>query len=158
MEYHKHRYTPLDRIDETLLAEVLGQGERCQGGTKPQHATSRCGCERGHHEEKMGGAIFGVADTCGRTCPKCGKAEHKCTCGGSRRVLEREEGCGDFAGYKVPSLSGNPLSMVYCPYQEWGNLYECDHGFTRGTIFKCLDFPFYHASCSGNSSCGCRNR
>jgi hypothetical protein len=34
------------------------------------------------------------------------------------------------------------LGMAYVPYQEWGELYDADIGFHRGTIFPALDKPF----------------
>ena len=54
---------------------------------------------------------------------------------------------GDCEGYHPPHLNGNPLAMVYSPYQEWENLYEVESALQRGTIFKCLDFPFYKVRC-----------
>ncbi len=35
-----------------------------------------------------------------------------------------------------------PLAMVYAPAQAFENLYECEQWLDKGTIFKCLDFPF----------------
>jgi len=34
------------------------------------------------------------------------------------------------------------LAMVFATMQEWRNLYEPEHGFSRGTIFEELDLPF----------------
>ncbi|MBC8570041.1 spore coat associated protein CotJA [Zongyangia hominis] len=34
------------------------------------------------------------------------------------------------------------LAMAYVPMQPWGNLYEPEVGFNRGTIFRDLDLPF----------------
>ena len=39
-------------------------------------------------------------------------------------------------------VKGYPLAMVYSPVQEFGNLYEIDKGFNKGTIFSELDLPF----------------
>ena len=35
-----------------------------------------------------------------------------------------------------------PLAMAYVPYQEWGEVYDCDVAFNSGTLFPNLDFPF----------------
>jgi hypothetical protein len=35
-----------------------------------------------------------------------------------------------------------PLAMAYVPFQRWGNLYNPEKGFSHGTIFQDLDFPF----------------
>lgn len=35
-----------------------------------------------------------------------------------------------------------PLVMAYVPWQEWGERYDDDRGFERGTIFPDLFYPF----------------
>jgi len=40
------------------------------------------------------------------------------------------------------------LGMVYSPYQEWQNIYDCDRGFEAGTIFAELDKPFLGYKCN----------
>ncbi|MCQ2470216.1 MAG: spore coat associated protein CotJA [Ruminococcus sp.] len=35
-----------------------------------------------------------------------------------------------------------PLAMAYVPFQEWGDVYDEDSAFERGTLFPVLDFPF----------------
>lgn len=40
------------------------------------------------------------------------------------------------------SLENKSLAMAYVPWQKWGNLYQPDEGFHRGTIFQDLDLPF----------------
>ncbi|MEG0895458.1 MAG: spore coat associated protein CotJA [Oscillospiraceae bacterium] len=32
--------------------------------------------------------------------------------------------------------------MLYVPYQQWGEIYDVDVAFKRGTLFPCLDKPF----------------
>lgn len=56
---------------------------------------------------------------------------------------DRDEsfGCVDKT-FKQPVLEDVPLAMVYSPVQTWDKLYDIDTGFTRGTIFESLDFPF----------------
>ena len=34
------------------------------------------------------------------------------------------------------------LAMAYVPRQPWGNLYEPEVAFNRGTFFRDLDLPF----------------
>lgn len=43
---------------------------------------------------------------------------------------------------RYDELSDMPLAMAYIPWQAWGNLYEAEKGFHRGTIFEELDKPF----------------
>ena len=35
------------------------------------------------------------------------------------------------------------LAMAYVPFQRFENLYESDKALDRGTLFACLDLPFY---------------
>ena len=35
-----------------------------------------------------------------------------------------------------------PLAMAYVPMQKWGQVYEQEVAFPRGTIFPVLDLPF----------------
>ena len=35
-----------------------------------------------------------------------------------------------------------PLVMAYVPWQEWGERYDNERGFERGTIFPDLYYPF----------------
>jgi len=42
------------------------------------------------------------------------------------------------------------LAMSYTPMQKWGNIYETEKGFERGTIFAELDLPFEGKGNRGN--------
>lgn len=66
------------------------------------------------------------------------------TVGNSMNCAQDSRQCG----FKQPSLENVPLAMVYSPEQVWGELYELERGFSRGTIFASLDFPFNGTSCS----------
>lgn len=35
-----------------------------------------------------------------------------------------------------------PIGMAYVPMQQWGETYNIEKGFDRGTIFPELDLPF----------------
>ena len=35
------------------------------------------------------------------------------------------------------------LAIAYVKWQDFGNVYEAEEGFVRGTIFPDLDKPFY---------------
>lgn len=35
-----------------------------------------------------------------------------------------------------------PLAMAYVPLQQWGETYNLETGFEKGTVFPELDFPF----------------
>lgn len=39
------------------------------------------------------------------------------------------------------------LGMGYVPWQKWSHTYPMEQGFTRGTIFPELDFPFLMGRC-----------
>lgn len=40
-------------------------------------------------------------------------------------------------------LRGMPVAMAYVPMQQWSQTYNLSDGLSRGTIFPCLDLPFY---------------
>lgn len=40
-------------------------------------------------------------------------------------------------------LHGMPVAMAYVPMQQFSQTYNLCDGFSRGTIFPCLDLPFY---------------
>lgn len=35
-----------------------------------------------------------------------------------------------------------PPGMAYVPFQQWGEPYDAETGFGRGTMFPVLDLPF----------------
>ncbi|WP_296775968.1 spore coat associated protein CotJA [Ruminococcus sp.] len=35
-----------------------------------------------------------------------------------------------------------PPAMAYVPFQQWGELYDDEKAFSRGTLFPELDLPF----------------
>ena len=72
---------------------------------------------------------------------------------GTRRGAVGQTGAEN-AAFKLPTLHGVPLAMVYSPEQEFGDLYDPEEGLASGTIFRDLDFPFYPAACG--SSCAVR--
>lgn len=51
-------------------------------------------------------------------------------------------------------LHGYPLASVYAPLQDFSDIYDCETGFTKGTIFKSLDLPFDCRSIYGGASRG----
>lgn len=135
MEYNNDNRTPLDRIDEDFLDELFDSDfERFSGMPSDPHSSVRRGVYRVVNSEVRDETNNGSA------CENCGCADSS-PCG-----------CGDCRDFKVPHLKGVPLSMVYSPYQEWENIYDPETALKRGTIFKCLDFPFMHAGCDCRST------
>lgn len=47
-----------------------------------------------------------------------------------------------------PFPEKTPIGMAYVPYQQWGEIYEANEGFCRGTMFPELDYPFKGGDCS----------
>lgn len=43
--------------------------------------------------------------------------------------------------------SNFPVGMGYVPVQMWENPYPIERGFSRGTIFPSLDYPFVMGRC-----------
>ena len=83
-----------------------------------------------------------------------------CSNGCNGSTSETVCGCGDCVDFKSPALHGVPHSMVYSPHQDFEGLYECDEALDRGTIFRCLDFPFVPTPCNyrrrNEENKGCR--
>lgn len=68
----------------------------------------------------------------------------------------KSAGCREPEKCRKPAkdpLAGLPLAMAYVPMQEWENIYELEKGFTHGTIFRDLDFPFYPTPCGKKGGC-----
>ncbi len=38
-------------------------------------------------------------------------------------------------------------AIAYVPFQQSGEVYDCDKALARGTIFPCLDLPFLKGCC-----------
>lgn len=174
MEYHNRNLTPRDRLDEEFIRELLElefdgydngrNASSCScaagNGQSRNRGESRCGSSTGHTGRSISS---GNTNRCGerrRTEQQINvRNEQGTSCGCSENAC----GCGRCEGFRSPRLEGVPLSMVYSPYQEWEALHEVEEALDRGTLFRCLEFPFYHARCSkkscdnsGRSSCGCR--
>ena len=52
---------------------------------------------------------------------------------------EAETGAGEESAFPQKVS----LAMGYVPYQRFENLYDESKALTRGTLFACLDLPFY---------------
>ena len=63
------------------------------------------------------------------------------------RSFVEGEADGDMNGYAPETEPTFPekvsLAMSYVPYQRFDNLYDESKALSRGTLFACLDFPFY---------------
>ena len=51
--------------------------------------------------------------------------------------------CDKTSSLNTDPLRGMPLGMGYVPWQEWRNTYPVNEGLANGTIFPCLNLPFY---------------
>ena len=54
--------------------------------------------------------------------------------------------CGDCdanSSSRNDPLEGMPLGIGYVPWQQWRNTYDYSEGLSQGTIFPCLNLPFY---------------
>ena len=40
-------------------------------------------------------------------------------------------------------LEGMPIGIGYVPWQQWRKTYDFGEGLSNGTIFPCLNLPFY---------------
>lgn len=131
MEYKNDNRTPRDRLTDDFLSELLDcecDGRSCDiNGNRP--APKRISERREYY------------------CPANSNVTEENDCSDKCEGIVSECGCGSCVGFTSPHLHGAPLGMVYSPHQQWENIYEAETGLSRGTIFKCLDFPFMHAGC-----------
>lgn len=52
--------------------------------------------------------------------------------------------------YGISPLPKNPeVAMAYVPYQNAEKVYSAEQGMCSGTMFPCLDKPFYGNKCWG---------
>lgn len=63
-------------------------------------------------------------------------------------VTQNNSGCGGNINSTF-GLSGYPLASVYAPLQDFDEVYDCETGLTRGTIFPGLDLPFICGGMNG---------
>lgn len=86
-------------------------------------------------------------------------ASNECGCGRNRTIDKKavqdirnieidNPGCGTNSGSTF-GLVGYPLASVYSPLQNFAEIYDCETGLTRGTIFAELDLPFICGGMSG---------
>ncbi len=62
-------------------------------------------------------------------------------------------GCGTNSG-STYGLAGYPLASVFAPLQDFDEIYNCETGLSRGTIFTELDLPFVCGGLNGGVSRG----
>ena len=89
------------------------------------------------------------ANSNGCRCGKTGAENVKNQqCQDARNITDESHGCGTNSGSAF-GLAGYPLASVYAPLQNFVELYDCETGFSRGTIFAELDLPFVCGGMSG---------
>ncbi len=73
-----------------------------------------------------------------------------CSCPIQPRVQDRYDCRGSLRdGGNIWQKHDLPLAMVYSPYQHWRDVYDCEKGLSRGTIFRDLDKPFEASQSKG---------
>lgn len=55
----------------------------------------------------------------------------------------RCEECDPGSSSHNDPLAGMPIGIGYVPWQQWSKTYDYCEGLSRGTIFPCLDLPFF---------------
>ncbi len=147
MEYNNDNRTPLDRLTDDFLSELLDDNFDDHGENVFYPGNVRRAQKRNKNSREYYRPVNSEVQTENGGCD-CHDSVSEC-------------GCGSCESFKSPHLHGVPLAMVYSPHQEWENIYDAEVGLERGTIFKCLDFPFMNAACdcaSNVRSQGCSSR
>ncbi len=138
MENKREYASPRDRIDPSILAEIL-RGEEPDCGCYGQEVPRRTVQNRRMSQEHDGNWKSSRMDNRGTA-----RQDNDCCC---EAAASREESCPSCA--KPCVLKGKSLAMVYAPEQEWEGLYEVEEALSHGTLFHALDLPFY-CGCGGN--------
>ena len=135
MDYKNDNRTPRDRITGEFLSELLfsdPEGEcRCIPGIGNSKLTSNTVSA---DSVGIGTNRFRCTET---------KRRHNTNCGNSRICT----------GSKVEFAGDYSLAMAYVPMQEFREIYDMEIGFSEGTIFKELVFPFYPTPCRKGANC-----
>lgn len=160
MEYNNDIRTPRDRLNGDFLRELLN--EEFPGFEHMETTNRDCidrdvRCDERRNMNCRQVRVMPVAEIRPETRPECDCKEHTNVHCHNECANPTTCGCGACEDFSPPVLKGVPLAMVYSPYQEWENLYEPEVGLTRGTVFKCLDLPFYPTRCDGKERCDHRN-
>ena len=138
MEPYNDNRTPLERIDDCFLAELLDyDGVQCKiSELSDMRVKGNCGCNNMNSIPR----------------PERTVQNPPCTCNENHNCGNTED-----STFNVPKLKGYPLAMAYSPFQEFEDIYDCETAHKRGTIFKALDFPFYGGACDSSKQCrNCR--
>lgn len=69
----------------------------------------------------------------------CGMQSHSAS-----HMHEADTSC---ACKKAAFPMNTALAMAYVPFQQSGEVYSCEKGLARGTLFPCLDKPFLMGCC-----------
>lgn len=135
MDYRKNNYTPRDRVDDEMLARLLGDEEESvghYGKTSRNQRSNSCGCRNRNSNERPTPYRMARQEQIEQDHDKDSDNDGCC--------------CEDNEMCEVSTcLSGKHLAMAYHPDHEFDNMFEVDDALSHGTLFKGLEFPFYPA-------------
>ncbi|MBP3378751.1 MAG: spore coat associated protein CotJA [Clostridia bacterium] len=177
MENRKDNYTPCNRIEDSILTQILRENvPSCKGHVHSNTRSNSCTCRRAtsdsrrdnswnrsgeaytvrrdsysSNSEKVGSSCKVENDS--RRVARCEDntdARRPCNYNDSAYVNRREESANGECCEKCignSCINGYPVAMVYCPDHEFEDLYSCEEALDRGTLFRILDLPFYPGKC-----------
>ena len=82
-------------------------------------------------------------------CRSCNPRNSGSRCGNNNmnsRCGSKPSHCGDCdanSSSRNDPLEGMPIGIGYVPWQQWRSTYDYCEGLSQGTIFPCLNLPFY---------------
>ena len=81
-------------------------------------------------------------------CRTNGPTQGNCGMKSSSYMNYREREADELCSCKRTAFPVNTaLVMAYVPFQQSTEVYSCEKGLARGTIFTCLDKPFLMGCC-----------
>ena len=106
---------------------------QCAGaaGNSRQGMENGCGCNPRNNGSRCGNNTMNSRCNNNSSMNNCGKSA--CHHGD----------CDANSSSRNDPLEGMPLGIGYVPWQQWRNTYEICEGLSNGTIFPCLNLPFY---------------
>lgn len=100
------------------------------------NCASPCSTPAGNNRQGMGSG-------CNSGNPRNGRPSASPRCGNHCGNKPSRCDCDANSSSRNDPLEGMPIGIGYVPWQQWRTTYDYCEGLSQGTIFPCLNLPFY---------------
>ena len=174
MEKRKYNYASCNRVDDSVLLEIL----RDRNESVESNRRNSCGCQAdsnvrrnsnsnvpentaqqtrySYNRTSENGTCSRNVDNVGTRVDRYNNSSKLRSCNyneekyGARREESPENngsgGCENCISNSC--INKYPPAMVYCPDHEFSDLYECEEALEHGTLFRVLNLEFYPTRCN----------